>query len=174
MARLKARLAELIRADDRSLLPAGVDWPTACARAMHAAVQELASTLGPDVAAWRWGRLHATRPRHPLADACPGAASRLDPPAVAVGGDGDTVNAAGYTPAAGFTVTLTSVARYVFDLGDWERSAWVVPLGASGRPGDPHFADQVEAWAACRLFPMRYAWDRIAKDAASHLTLAPA
>jgi penicillin amidase len=172
MTRIKTQLPEMIRTDDRSLLPAGTDWPTALAAALHAAVRDLRATLGDDLAAWQWGALHATRPVHPLAATFPAEAARLNPPSVAVGGDGETVNAAGYVPAAGFTVALTSVARYAFDLGDWEQSGWVIPLGASGRPGHPHFADQVAAWAECRLLPMRYDWTRIAREAESHETPA--
>ena len=70
--------------------------------------------------------------RHPLSSMFPEVADLLDPPAIPAGGDGDTVQAADFIPAAGFELAVTSVARYVFDLGDWERSAWIVPLGVSG------------------------------------------
>ena len=73
-----------------------------------------------------------------------------------------------------FTLTNTSVARYCFDLADWDNSGWVVPLGASGHPGSTHFADQVAAWSEGRLLPMRYSWDRISQDAATHQRLDPA
>jgi hypothetical protein len=42
------------------------------------------------------------------------------------------------------------VARYVFDLGDWEASGWVVP-------------EQTDEWYAARLVPMHYEWDVIEK-----------
>ena len=174
MARLRALLTAMIRRDDRTLLPAGGAWPAALARAFAGAVGELRAELGDDVASWRWARVHTTRPEHPLAAAFPAAAARLNPPAVAMGGDGDTVQAASFIAAAGYGLTSTSVARYVFDLGDWERSAWIVPLGASGHPGSPHYADQAPAWAECRLLPMRYGWAGIARDAESRQTLEPA
>ena len=174
VARLRGRLAEWIREDDRTLLPAGDDWDSAMARALARTVATLRETLGPDPASWTWGRLHVARPRHPLSATFPEAATLLDPPASPAGGDGDTVQAADFVPAAGFELTLTSVARYVFDLGDWERSAWIVPLGASGHPGSPHYADQSADWAAVRLRPMRYDWDRVAAEAESHQRLEPA
>jgi penicillin amidase len=118
--------------------------------------------------------VHITRPEHPLSAAFPAAAARLNPPAVAMGGDGDTVQAASFIASAGYGLTSTSVARYVFDLGDWEQSAWIVPLGASGHPGSPHYADQARDWASCRLLPMRYDWAGIARDAESRQTLEPA
>jgi penicillin amidase len=174
VARLRGRLVDWIRADDRTLLAAGDDWGSVMARALAGAVATLRETLGPDPASWAWGRLHVARPRHPLSAVLPGAAGLLDPPASPAGGDGDTVQAADFLPAAGFDLSLTSVARYVFDLGDWERSAWIVPLGASGHPGSRHYADQAADWAAVRLRPMRYDWARVAAEAESHQRLEPA
>jgi penicillin amidase len=172
--RLRARLGEWIRRDDRTLLPPGADWPGVLDRAFAGALDDLTRLLGPDAERWQWGRVHATRPRHPLSALFPEWESRLDPPSVAAGGDGETPQAAGFIPGAGYTVALTSVARYVFDLGDWERSGWIVPLGASGHPASPHYADQVQDWADVRLRPMRFGWERIRQDAQSHQTLTPA
>jgi penicillin amidase len=173
MARFKAGLAALIRTDDRSLLPAGTGWPAALARALASAVSDLRQSLGDDMETWRWGRVHVTGPQHPLTPGFPHLAGTLNPPAVAVGGDGETVNASGYLPGAGYQVSLASVARYVFDLADWERSGWIVPLGASGHAGTPHRDDQVADWAGCRLRPMRYDWTRIRAEAESSETLLP-
>jgi penicillin G amidase len=170
VARLRSRLADWIRRDDRGVLPPGTDWPNALARALGGAVAEVAC-LAPDEGARRWGQFHATRPRHPLSGAYPEWADTLDPPSVSMGGDGDTVQQAGFFGGAGYGVTVLSVARYVFDLGDWDRSGWAVPLGASGHPGSPHYADQLPAWAATRLLPMRYTWARIRADAETRQTL---
>jgi penicillin amidase len=163
----------MIRRDDKTLLAAGDSWPAALARALDGAVADLTAALGPDPAGWRWGRVHHTEPRHPLSAAFPAAAAQLDPPPMPIGGDGDTVQAASFIHAAGYGVTSTSVARYVFDLADWERSRWIVPLGASGHPGSAHYADQAATWAEVGLHPMRYAWDRIAAEAEGHQTLTP-
>jgi penicillin amidase len=173
IARLRGRLDEWIREDDRSLLAAGDDWGSVMARALAGAVASLRETLGPDPASWRWGRLHVARPRHPLSGSFPADAGLLDPPATPAGGDGDTVQAADFIPAAGFELSVTSVARYVFDLGDWERSAWIVPLGASGHPGSRHYSDQSADWAAVRLRPMRYDWTRVSAEAESRQRLEP-
>src|SRR5262245_34652015 len=174
MVKLKARLGEMMRAGDRTLLPPGADWATAIARALAAAVSDLRAVLGDDMSQWQWGRLHAARPQHPLVAGFPGLAARLNPPSVPLGGDGDTVSATGYVPGAGFQVALSSVARYVFDLSDWEACGWIVPGGASGHPESPHWADQQAAWAECRLVPMRYDWTGIAACAESRQILTPA
>ena len=83
------------------------------------------------------------------------------------------MQAAGFQPATGYTVTLTSVARYLFDLSYWDRSAWIVPFGVSGHPGSPHYADQAPDWREHRLQPMYYSWERIAAVAESLQTLVP-
>jgi penicillin amidase len=88
-----------------------------------------------------------------------------------MGGDGDTVQAA--TISHGYGVGSTSVARFVFDLSDWRRSAWVVPLGASGHPGSPHYADQADTWAAMQLYPMLYDWSQINAEAETQQRLEP-
>ena len=75
--------------------------------------------------------------------------------------------------SAGNAVWAASVARYVFDLGDWEQSAWIVPLGASGHAGSPHYADQATPWAEGCLRPMRYDWGRVRREAEGHQRLDP-
>lgn len=174
MSRLKARLTEMIRRDDRTLLPDDASWPAMLERALTAAIAELTDAFGPDTSEWRWGAIHGTQPRHTLSPAFPELAPLLDPPSVGMGGDGDTVQAASFIATAGWGLTSTSVARYVFDLADWDRSAWVVPLGASGHPGSPHYADQLQTWAEVKLLPMRYDWASIQRDAESHQALHPA
>jgi penicillin amidase len=113
-------------------------------------------------AAWTgqtWGELHHTVQRHPL------GLDELDPPRVAYGGDMDTVQAAGYIPSHDLKTRSGSVARYCFDLADWDRSGWVVPLGAAGDPTHPNAFDQQEAWRTGRLLPA--SWSRQAVEASS-------
>jgi penicillin amidase len=70
-------------------------------------------------------------------------------------------------------VLNTSVARYIFDLSDWDNSRWIVPLGSSGHPGSPHFADQAERWSNVEYIPMLYSWERIKSEGTKVQTLAP-
>ena len=88
-------------------------------------------------------------------------------------GDGDTVLCGATVPGFSLRATTLSVARYVFDLADWERSGWVVPHGVSGDTASPHFADQLLAWAELRLVPMRYEWRGVEAAATSRLHLTP-
>jgi penicillin amidase len=90
-----------------------------------------------------------------------------------MGGDADTVWCGGAVPGFGLRASLVSVARYVFDLSDWERCGWVVAHGVSGDPASPHHTDQVLAWAELRLHPMRYDWRGIEAAARARLALEP-
>ena len=171
--RLKARLVAMIEQDDRSLLPEGDTWPTAVARALSKAVATLSERLGGDMGQWQWERVHQARPEHNLSAAFPELAELLDPPAIPSSGDGDTPLQGGYSPANPATVTSLSVARYSYDPSDWENSLWVVPLGSSGHPGSPHYADQSETWRQVKMIPMGYDWGRIEASCETMQTLEP-
>ena len=158
--------------DDRTLLAAGGrlgqrPGPRPRGRGRHAARDARAGPRGVDGGASTARPATRCRQRSPR--------WRCTRPAGLSRGRGRRHRAGGgLRPAAGFELTLTSVARYVFDLGDWERSAWVVPLGASGHPASPHYADQSADWAAVRLRPMRYDWVRVAAESESRQRLEPA
>lgn len=173
--RLRPALVALMDANDTSVLPSGETWPSMLKRSLSMALDWLTEQLGPDMSQWQWQRLHRTGPKHSLSPSFPELAEMLDPPTFAVGGDGDTPQAGGFGGfgAGDFRLSSSSVARYVFDLSDWERSGWVVPLGSSGHPGSEHFADQGEAWSHQELFPMRYDWSAIEQHAETHQKLEP-
>jgi penicillin amidase len=175
-SRLRGPVAALLAADDTSLLPEGTTWNAILTEALARAVAWLTARLGPEMSAWTWASLHRTAPKHTLAGTFPDLAGLLNPPDAGAGGDGDTPQAAGYAGLAGvgFSLTNTAVARYCFDLADWDNSGWVVPLGASGHPGSPHYADQVPAWRDVTLHPMVYSWERIAAEAEARQRLEPA
>jgi penicillin G amidase len=146
------------------------------ATALQRATAWLAARCGDDMAGWQWSEIHRTNPQHTLAATFPELADLLNPPSVGVGGDGDTPQAGSYNGfgAGDFAITGMSVNRYCFDCADWERSGWVVPLGACGHPGSPHYADQRIAWSEQRLLPMHYAWDAVMADATEQQRLDPA
>lgn len=171
MRHLAVRLNEALRDDDTSWLPPGETWPALMATALSQAMGELQTQFGEDMAAWTWGKVHKTQPKHILSTYFSEDAAQLDPPSVSLGGDFDTPLAGSYMPCSTFTIMGTSLARYVFDTADWDNSRWIVPLGSSGHPGSPHYADQTPIWAAVKLIPMTYDWDRIQANAESHQRL---
>jgi penicillin amidase len=121
--------------------------PGALAAAWAAAVK----AGGPDSGQWRWGEVHRAVRVHPLASAPASAFS-----GVAMGGDADTIQAAGYgwRPGSPFTVTSLSVYRQVVDLAEPGTASFVIPGGASGDPESRHFADQFALWAGHRRIGM--------------------
>jgi penicillin amidase len=173
LGQLRECLLRMLQTDDRTLLPAGETWATVLVQAMTRAVAWLRQVLGDDPQQWQWARLHRTTSRHPLAVEFAALAEELNPPVVALGGDGDTVQAASISSAGGYTVGGTAVTRFVFDLSAWQHCAWVVPLGASGHPGSPHYADQSATWAAGQLYPMLYDWGQISAEAETRQRLEP-
>lgn len=151
----------------------GHDLSAVFSDAIGAAVDYLTARFGGDMNAWRWGDLHRTLHRHPLADRFPAAARVLDPPAVRFGGGGDTPQAGGYPLIGGFRVGSASVNRYVHDPSDWTESRWIAPLGSSGHPGSPHYTDQQESWAAVETIPQLWDWDEIERTAKTVQALLP-
>lgn len=149
-------LPELLRRDDTSLL-GGAAWDEVIREALAAVAGR--ETLVP------WGQLHRPAFAHPLASCFPERAQRLAPTSQQVAGDGDCVSANGAYPSSGPAATYGPVARYVFDVGNWDNSRWVVFHGASGVPGDAHYSDQNAYWARCELVPAPFS--RAAVDAAT-------
>jgi penicillin amidase len=126
------------------------------AAAVRLGVRTLELSQGPDPARWRWGAAHRARWAHPLLALRPDLAGELaTPPAVELGGDNECVWATSTAPPS-TDASNGQVARYVFDVGDWDRSRWVVPHGVSGDARSPHHLDQLEDWAGMRLRPMRF------------------
>ena len=147
-------LPHFLRDDDASLF-GDLGWPQALAIALARAT--------PVVHGRTWGELHRTHLAHPLAPLFPEAASVLDPPGSPVGGDNDTVLANGAYPATALRASYGAVARYVFDVGNWEACRWIVFGGSSGDPRSAHYADQQPVWARTEMVPMLYDWVRIAE-----------
>ncbi len=134
------------------------------------AVADIATELGDDPAAWRWDAQHVMLSPHPLAAARPEAAD-LALPVTGVPGDGETVRAGGVATMYGLRSYLSSVARYVFDVADWDNSGWIVPHGVSGVRGSGHDLDQRDAWLACELIPMAYSTDAVDEHCVSDSTI---
>ena len=170
---LQGLLVAMAMENDTSMLPPSTDWGALMAEALAEGVAYLSNRLGDDLDTWTWGKVHFTKPQHTLSASFPELARLLDPPSLSMGGDRDTPQSGGYPTHAPFTVTGTAVGRFVFDVGDWNNSGWIVPLGASGHPGSPHYADQTPIWGELKLIPMLYDWDLIAAGAESRQELIP-
>jgi penicillin G amidase len=156
-------LPALLRSGDLSLT-GGSNWNELLAEALEAIA------AAPRDVPWR--RLHTAALTHPLTALLPDAPASLSPPGAGVGGDNETVWATGCRAESGTAAVYGAVARYVFDVGNWDNCTWIVVGGASGDPASPHYTDQHKAWSRCELIPMRYDWDTITA-AGPQLTLQP-
>lgn len=173
MRQLEALFVTHAQSDDRTLLPKNLDWPSIVRDSLSEALSWLSDWLGDDISVWTWGKVHVTRPIHTLSAAFPDLSNTLNPPSVAIGGDGDTPHAGFFGPSDPFNIMSTSVARYFFDLSNWEDSKWIVPLGASGHPGSKHYADQMKLWSQTELIPMFYDWDIVRSNSITWQDLKP-
>jgi penicillin amidase len=167
LAKLRASLPSVIERNDRSLLPPNTSWDELLSQAFVQGIKNCQATLGKDITNWTWGSVHRTDPRHNLDSIFPDLAPLLNPPSISMGGDGETPQNTGFHLGNPYTINSTSVLRYVYDPSNWDNSSWIVPLGASGNPGSPHYSDQASFWAEIKLIPMLYNWDRIEKLAES-------
>jgi penicillin amidase len=151
------------------VLPASAgDDPEAVLLALRAALDR----LGPDPEAWRWGRLHTLRLVHPLGR-MPGLEALFVAGEVELGGDEQTVLQGGFDGRGEFTPTVIPSWRAVWDLGDLDRSATVLPAGVSGNPASPHWNDQTALWARGRTHPAPVTRPAVEAAAVSALRLLP-
>jgi penicillin amidase len=122
-------------------------------RALTRAIADLGDRLGPDPAAWTWGRLHPLTMPHPL-----GAHPRLGP-ALNLGpfpsrGTSFTVNNGQFFYAYAFKQVAGPGLRQIVDLADLEGSLFVVNSGQSGNIASPHHADLTSVWLEGEYVPM--------------------
>jgi len=123
-------------------------------------VAALVRAAAEEVAAERpvpWGDLHRLTPWRALPDQAAGPGARLD-------GDHDCVLATSSVPGVTHRCFRGPAARFVWDLARRADSRWVVPLGASGVPGDPHHDDQSPAWLAGELLPVTTDWAELTEE----------
>jgi penicillin amidase len=111
-----------------------------------------------------WGETHVLTAVHAFEVLAPQLGAPTVPE-LPLSGDIDCVHVTGSQPGIGDECWRGSVARYVWDLADRQRSGWVVPLGASGDPRDPHHHDQLELWAEARLAPVVTDWELLSEEA---------
>jgi penicillin G amidase len=168
------------------VLPAMLRYPTArwfgadgraardevLRRALDGALDELASGLGDDMGAWRWGALHRAVFSHPLA-VLGGMEELFVAGSEEIGGDEHTVAAAGFEPGVGFGVVSGSSWRHIIDLSDMDRSVGMHTTGQSGNPASEHWNDFVGPWARGQYHPLPLSRAAVEEHADHRLTLEP-
>lgn len=139
-------------------------------RSLGAAVAGLRKTYGPDMAAWRWRRVHVAAFDNPVFSRIPLLRQLFDP-RIATDGGFDTVNRGlgrlGETERP-YEQRFGAGLRIITDLASPLDSRMIAAPGQSGNPLSPHYADLLQRWRRFEyLVPGRAA-------AVATLTLEPA
>ncbi|GAA5336310.1 penicillin acylase family protein [Thermus hydrothermalis] len=101
-----------------------------------------------------WGEVHRATFRHLVLTHTP--LRRLSDRQVAFGGDRYTVSVGPFDPQA-LTMDKGPSYRQIVDLSNPEGSLFVHPMGQSGHPLSPHYADLLPLWAKGEYLPMAFA-----------------
>jgi penicillin amidase len=154
-------------------LKAGADHGPMIRASLRAAVEALTSAHGADPVGWAWGRVRPLRLRHALGVAAP-LDRILNRGPAAIGGDTNTVAQAGVPPLRP-TANPGAIAnhRMVVDLGDPERSRYVVAGGQSGNPLSPHYDDLFALWQRGESVPIPWSPEAVEAATVDRLVLRP-
>ena len=139
---------------------------------LAAAFRTCGASMGDDVAAWSWGRLHQAHFEHPLSRIEMVRTAAWDVGPLPQGGSGSTPMNASYR-ASDFRVTVGATVRLVIDVGDWDRSVCVNSPGQSGDPWSPHYADLASLWSTGAYVPLLYGAEAIERATEARIRLAP-
>lgn len=125
----------------------------------------------------RWGDVHQVSFDHPLA-LVPVIGKQVSDSwsrgPFAVSGDGVTVNAQAWNERRPFAVTSIPALRFVTEVGNWDDTVLVLPVGQSGRPWSSHYSDQISSWTRFEAVPFPFSPEAVERSAAARLRLLPA
>lgn len=146
-------------------------------RALVDARLDLARVLGKVPSTWRWGRLHQLTLRHPVlggAESPEIVQDIFNRGGIELGGGSSVVNANGWNASgSGYEVSSGASMRMVVDLSNFDRSRWVNSTGQSGHAYNPHYSDQIDAWAANSPFPWAFSPAAVKEAAEAELLIRP-
>ncbi|MFY1020695.1 penicillin acylase family protein [Ectopseudomonas khazarica] len=112
------------------------------ADAWRASLAHLREQFGDDPAAWQWGRAHTLTHTHPLGQQQPLAWLLNAGPYAAPGSHEVPNNLSHKIGPAPWQVVYGPSTRRLVDLADASTALGSNPVGQSGVPFDPHYADQ--------------------------------
>lgn len=144
-------------------------------RALDVALADLTRRVGPDRSHWRWDALHVLQAEHRPFSRIPALAPlfELDAP---LGGDGNTVDVAGYTlrnEAGPFIARHGPSLREIVDFADLEQSRLMGSTGQSGNRLSPFYANQFDRWTKGESVPMQIRRESVERGATGTLRLTP-
>jgi penicillin amidase len=90
-----------------------------------------------------------------------------------VAGDNVTVNAQYWSRSRPFAVTTIPEMRFVADVGNWDETVLVLPVGESGRPWSSHYSDQIVTWLEVGEHRFPFSRKAVEASAVARLELVP-
>jgi penicillin amidase len=139
---------------------------------LDASLDQLEGLLGPDLDSWRWDDVHRIRFAGQLA-IIPDVAQVFTGGEAGIGGDEQTLLATLFEPGLSFDTVNAPSWRQVVDLADLDASVGILPVGQSGHPASPHYADQFPLWASGQYHPLPYSRRAVEQHLESRMELVP-
>jgi len=150
--------------------------PSQVRRALCRGLSLVEQRYGKDPASWHWGEAHVARARHMPLTTIPVLRGWFDVVAPSPGGS-HTVNAGAFSIDADeeglFVNRHAASLRAIYDLGDVERSTFILRTGQSGHFLSSHYRDWVEPWARAEAVPMTTQRGAFERGAIGTLRLGP-
>ena len=147
----------------------------AVSRALKVSLEYLAVTYGHDMDDWQWGEAHAVHMKSRILGEVPAIGSWFEVN-MPTGGEKETVKAGGFDvddPERPFAQNHGAGYRAVYDLGQPERSVFVISTGQSGNPLSSYYEDYAEPWRDGEYLPMLTDRSAVEEDALGTLVLSP-
>ena len=124
-----------------------------------------------------WGDVHQVTFDHPLTRLIfvrKLAADSWSRGPFAVPGGNTTINAQYWSEKRPFTVNAIPAMRFVADVGNWDDTVLVLPVGQSGRPWSRHYANQISSWLNVDAVRFPFSREAVEATAAVKIELVPA
>lgn len=109
------------------------------------AIFDLMGSFGCKPEEYQWGKLHTLTLKHPLGEvAILDYIFNFNRGPFPMPGSYHTVFAMNYSFINPFIISWGVSQRHIYNLGDWDISQSLIPVGTSGQPGSDYYADQTE------------------------------
>ena len=139
---------------------------------LSAAVADLSTSLGDDMAMWQYGQENYkhTYITHPLGRVVnPQWADTLNLGPLPRGGNGYTPGSTGNNNRQSSGASF----RMIVSTGDWDKAVGTNSPGQSGDPKSPYYRNLFESWAKDQYFPVYFSRKKIDSVAAERIKWVP-
>jgi penicillin G amidase len=151
------------------------DCHAAISRALDQALDKLVQRDGADIAKWRWGDEHVSQLTNPFYKHLP-VFDRLSDLSVASSGDFYALDRGGaFDPPPDHPFARNHAAGYrgIYDLGDPDRSRFVIATGESGHIFSRHYGDLVPLWNDVKAITLAGSEEDLKRQGASEFIFTP-